>query len=264
MTGRFAISLSILLSAGSLSAANQGRAGAAATDEVLATQEQGAGHDELLEVDGLTIRPIRHGTLALQYEQQTIVVDPVANGDYDGLTEITAILITDVHSDHWDLTSAAMLMGVNTKVIGPEAVADEWGGIDTVLQNGEVAVVDQITIEAVPMYNLERGPSADQLYHPLGRGNGYVVTIGGKRVYISGDTECTPEMRVLEEIDIAFVCMNLPYTMGPAEAAECVKAFRPAIVYPYHFRGSDLDVFTWRMQETPEVEVRILDWYPRR
>ena len=220
--------------------------------------------DEQAEEPELVIRPIRHGTFALEYGETVIVVDPVADGDYIGLTDVTAVLITDIHPDHWDLTTAAMLMGGQTTVIGPKVVGDQWGGVDTVLANGEIAVLGEVSIEAVPMYNLERGPSQAQVFHPVGRGNGYVVTIGGKRVYISGDTECTPEMRALENIDIAFVCMNLPYTMAPSEAAECVKAFRPGVVYPYHYRGSDLDVFSFRMQDAPEIEVRRLDWYPRR
>lgn len=113
------------------------------------------------------------------------------------------------------------------------------------------------------MYNLERGPRAGELYHPPGRGNGYIVNLGFERIYIAGDTECIPEMKALKGITMAFIPMNR-YTMSPSEAAECVKAFKPTVVYPYHFNDSDLDVFTWKLEDTPEVEVRILDWYPRR
>ena len=212
----------------------------------------------------LTVKPLGHGTLALQFADQTIVVDPVANRDYTGLGEPTVILITDIHPDHWNMETAAMLMGARTKVVGPRAVADLWGGIDTVLEYEKFVMVGDIKIEAVPMYNVERGPTAGEYYHPKGRGNGYVLTFGLRRIYISGDTECVPEMRELKDINLAFVAMNLPYTMPPSEAAECVKAFKPQVVYPYHYRGSDLDVFTWRLEDTPEVEVKILDWYPPR
>jgi len=110
------------------------------------------------------------------------------------------------------------------------------------------------------MYNLVRGPSEGQLFHDKGRGNGYVLTLGGKRIYIAGDTECTPEMRALQDIDVGFVPMNLPYTMTPEEAAECVRAFSPDVVYPYHFRGQDVNVFANALRDTP-VEVRVRSWY---
>ena len=132
----------------------------------------------------------------------------------------------------------------------------------TVIANGEKKTVKGIEIEAVPMYNLQRGPSAGQLFHTKGRGNGYVVTLGDKRIYLAGDTECTPEMKALKSIDVAFVPMNLPYTMPPNEAADCVKAFKPKIVYPYHYMGSDLKVFEDALNGSG-VEVRVRDWYAR-
>src|SRR5439155_17729204 len=107
------------------------------------------------------------------------------------------------------------------------------------------------------MYNLKRGPSEGKLYHDKGRGNGYVVTYGGKRFYISGDTEGVPEMKALKNIDVAFVCMNLPYTMPPEEAAEAVRAFKPKVVYPYHYRGSDVKAFeSARREPTRPFETR--------
>lgn len=219
----------------------------------------GAPPQDQLEVQ---VIPLRHATFVLKWGEQVIVVDPVAGLDYIGYSEPAAILITDVHPDHWDSDTVALLMGAQTKVVGPDALP--WGGIDTVLDNGEATDAEGIFIEAVPMYNIERGPREGELYHPKGRGNGYVVHMGFERIYIAGDTECTPEMRELQDITMAFIPMNLPYTMTPGEAAECVKAFKPAVVYPYHHRGSDLDVFTQALEDTPEVEVRILDWYPGR
>jgi L-ascorbate metabolism protein UlaG (beta-lactamase superfamily) len=131
-----------------------------------------------------------------------------------------------------------------------------------VLANGESTSWRDIGIEAMPMYNLD---PEKQRFHPKGRGNGYVLTLGGARIYISGDTEDIPEMRALENIDAAFVCMNLPYTMDVEAAADAVLEFRPRIVYPYHFRGSggmsDLDDFQSRVAAKPGVEVRVLSWY---
>jgi len=106
------------------------------------------------------------------------------------------------------------------------------------------------------MYNLQGAT----VFHTKGRGNGYVVTLGGRRIYVAGDTSCTPEVRGMKDVDLAFLPMNLPYTMSPAEAAECAKAFRPRIVYPYHYRGQDLEIFAAALKGEP-IEVRIRDWY---
>ena len=130
------------------------------------------------------------------------------------------------------------------------------------IANGESKTWQNWSIEAIPAYNLTRGPAPGKLFHDKGRGNGYVLTYGGKRFYFSGDTEGVPEMRALKNIDVAFVCMNLPYTMPPDEAAEAVKSFHPKIVIPYHYRGSDLSVFQKRLEGTG-IEVRLLDWYPK-
>src|SRR6202035_1608693 len=126
-----------------------------------------------------------------------------------------------------------------TIVVGPPAVADK-AHVDTVMKNGEARDVRGIAVTAVPMYNLTRGPAPGKLYHDRGRGDGYVLDFAGTRVYLSGDTECTPEMRALQKVDVAFVCMNLPYTMPPNEAAGCIEAFKPKVLFPYHYRNSDL------------------------
>src|SRR6185295_16030137 len=126
-----------------------------------------------------------------------------------------------------------------------------------VLAYGESRDVKGIKVEAVPMYNLQRGPKPGQLYHDKGRGNGYVITLGDMRLYFSGDTECTPEMKALKDIEVAFVCMNLPYTMPPSEATGCVNAFKPKVVFPFHYRGSNLDEFT----PVAGVDVRKRTWY---
>jgi L-ascorbate metabolism protein UlaG (beta-lactamase superfamily) len=144
--------------------------------------------------------------------------------------------------------------------IGPGVLAEKVQGL-VVLHNGESKTIDGMSFEAVPMYNLQRGPSAGKLYHDKGVGNGYVIGLADKRLYVSGDTECIPEMRELKKIDIAFVCMNLPYTMTPEEASQCTKQFRPTVVYPYHYRGTDLRVFQQSLAPEANIEVRLRNWY---
>ena len=208
----------------------------------------------------LRITPINHASLMLQWGGKVIHVDPASQGDYTGLPQADLILITDVHQDHQDRAMIDKLKKPATIVVAPPAVAKTITEAQTI-SNGEKKTVAGIEIEAVPMYNLVRGPQPGTFYHDKGRGNGYILTLGGKRVYISGDTECTPEMKALQNIDVAFLCMNLPYTMPPGEAADCAKAFRPKIVYPYHSRGSNVQEFADALKSTPGVEVRIREWY---
>lgn len=209
--------------------------------------------------EDVRIIPITHASLILTWEGKTIHVDPWSRGDYEGQPKADLILITDSHGDHMDLKQIAEVSKEGTVILAPLAVQATVTQAE-VLKNGESTTMMGIGIEAVPMYNLKRGPDPGRLYHPKGRGNGYILTLGETRVYISGDTACTPEMKQLKDIDIAFVCMNLPYTMPPEEAAECVNAFKPSVVYPYHSRGSDLEVFK-KAVTAPGVDVRVLDWY---
>jgi L-ascorbate metabolism protein UlaG (beta-lactamase superfamily) len=208
----------------------------------------------------LKIRPIMHGSLMLEFRGKVIHVDPWSRGTYTGLPKADLILITDIHPDHMDRAMVDQLKKETTVILAPAAVAETIREAQ-IIRNGETKTVDGITIEAIPMYNLVRGPSPGQLYHTKGRGNGYVLTLGGTRVYISGDTECVPEIKALRGIDVAFLCMNLPFTMPPEEAAECVKAFRPKIVYPYHYRNADLSVFVNALKGESGIEVRVRNWY---
>jgi L-ascorbate metabolism protein UlaG (beta-lactamase superfamily) len=206
------------------------------------------------------ITPIYHATALIQAGGKNVYIDPTKPGNFTGLPAADLILITDIHGDHMNADVVKSLSNLNTQVMAPPAV------VKTITQagpisNGETKMWNGWTIEAIPMYNLTRGPAPGQLFHTKGRGNGYVLTYGGKRFYFSGDTENIPEMRALKNIDVAFVCMNLPYTMPPEEAAEAVKAFHPRVVYPYHYQGSDLTVFQKALAGTG-IEVRILDWYP--
>ena len=208
----------------------------------------------------LTVTPLGHGSVQLGFEGKTWYIDPWSNAaDYSELPKADVILITDIHGDHMDPDAVAAVKKPSTVIIAPAAVQETVTEAKT-LANGAAITVAGVRVEAVPMYNLKRGPEEGKLFHDKGRGNGYILTMGGKRIYFSGDTEAHAEMRALENIDVAFVCMNLPYTMPPDEAADGVKAFQPAVVYPYHYRGSDLAVFQKALAGEP-IEVRLRDWY---
>ena len=208
----------------------------------------------------IEVVPIYHASLVLKWNGKAIYVDPWSQGKYEGQPKADLILITDIHQDHLDLPQIAAVRKSETIIIAPLAVQSSIAEAQF-LKNGEATEVLGIRITALPAYNMKRGPSAGQFYHPKGRGNGYLIEMSGKRIYISGDTECIPEMKQLTNIDIAFLCMNLPYTMPPEEAAQCVNEFRPKVVYPYHYRGSDLEVFK-KAVTAPGVEVKLVNWYP--
>jgi len=207
------------------------------------------------------ITPLYHASTLIEAGGKVIYLDPAKPAKLAGLPKADLILITDIHGDHMDPDSIKEISKADTEIFAAPAV------VQTVtsgkpIANGESKTWQGFTIEAIAAYNLERGPAAGTLFHDKGRGNGYVLTYGGKRFYFSGDTEGVPEMRALKNIDVAFVCMNLPYTMPPDEAADAVKAFHPKIVIPYHYRGSDLTVFQKALEGTG-IEVRILEWYPK-
>jgi L-ascorbate metabolism protein UlaG (beta-lactamase superfamily) len=207
----------------------------------------------------LQLTPIQHASLMIKAGGKILYVDP-AQGKYDGMPQADYILITDIHGDHMAPTILDKLRKPGTVILAPKAVAATVKDA-TVISNGETRTVGEFKVEAIPMYNLKPAPDG-VVYHEKGRGNGYVLTYGGKRFYFSGDTEGTPEMKALKNIDVAFVCMNLPYTMTPAAAAEAVKAFRPGIVYPYHYKGGDVDPKDFvRALAGSGIEVRLRNWY---
>ena len=217
------------------------------------------------------IHPIVHGTLAIQHNDLNIFVDPY--GGAEGFSAFGApnlILITDIHGDHLNKSTLEGLDTKETTFIVPQAVANELGDITTgeiiILNNGETTNFKDIQIKALPMYNL---PESEESRHTKGRGNGYILTIGDKTFYMSGDTEGIPEMRQLTGIDVAFVCMNLPYTMDVDQAASAVLDFKPGIVYPYHYRGkgglSDVEKFKSLVNAgSEEIEVRLKNWYSQQ
>ncbi|MBN2506086.1 MAG: MBL fold metallo-hydrolase [Verrucomicrobia bacterium] len=211
----------------------------------------------------LMVHPVHHASVVLGWKGLVIYVDPVGGaGRYSSLPQPDLILITHAHSDHLDIDTLKALAHENTAVVAPSGVLkrlpDPLRTWARSLDNGQAKRVVGVGIEAIPAYNLA---GERQKYHPKGRGNGYVLTLDSTRVYLSGDTEDIAEMRALTNIHVAFVCMNLPYTMSVEQAASAVRAFRPRIVYPYHYRGSDLDTFKRLVGTEGGIEVRLRDWY---
>ncbi|HKJ49602.1 MAG TPA: MBL fold metallo-hydrolase, partial [Christiangramia sp.] len=200
--------------------------------------------EKLQDSEAIQITPISHGTLVIEYKDMVIYVDPVGGaGSFSTQKEPTLIIITDIHGDHLSIETLEAITKSHTKIIGPTAVIDKLP--ETLMPHSSVLVNFEskgftigdvtISVEAIPMYNLRE--EAKQ-FHTKGRGNGYVITLAEERIYISGDTEDIPEMRQLKNIDKAFICMNLPWTMTVESAADAVLEFKPKVVYPYHYRGT--------------------------
>lgn len=220
---------------------------------------QGGGDSYKTGSGEIVVSPIAHASLVLTVPGMVIYADPVGEPTaYADYPRPGLILITHEHGDHMDIKLVSQLVGAETKlVVNPavlEKLPEELKAKATAIANGEKTTVGSIEIEAVPAYNITEDRKQ---FHPQGRDNGYVLGVDGKRIYIAGDTEDTPEMRALTGIDIAFVPMNLPFTMDADHAAEAVIAFKPAVVYPYHYRGkegmSDIDAFATKVGSASQV-----------
>ena len=216
----------------------------------------------------ITVNPVEHASVVLETPAGTIYVDPVGEASaYEGLPAPDLVVITHEHGDHYSEETLAAVAGEAPLVVNPavmEMLSDDLKSRATAIGNGESTEALGISIDAIPAYNTTEGRLD---FHPEGRDNGYVMTIDGARVYVSGDTEDIPEMRALQNIDLAFVCMNLPFTMAAEAAASAVAEFKPRAVYPYHYRGrddgtQDPQEFARLVGEAAEgVEVKIGDWY---
>jgi L-ascorbate metabolism protein UlaG (beta-lactamase superfamily) len=203
----------------------------------------------------LAFQPINHSALRFEFAGKQYYVDPAGKADWASMPKADAILITHEHQDHLNAETIAAIRKPDT-VFLMSAPAAAKAGYGAVLRPGEKKQVLDVTIEGVPAYNL----SKDRLnFHPKERGDvGFVLTFGDKRVYVAGDTEPTPEMKALKDIDIAFLPINLPYTMTPEQAADAARAFRPRILYPYHQGKSDPQEMTRLLADTKEIEIRVL------
>lgn len=215
------------------------------------------------------ITPFFGAGVQVEFEGTVIHVDPWSRGDYTNAKPADLILITDTAGDHLDPDLIQQLRKPGAPVVLPSTPEDarDEGSRDrllrvtdgVVMNNGETMTLAGVPIEAVPMYDIIPGNP----FHAKGEGNGYVITFGGQRIYFSGVTECTPELQTLEDIDIAFMPMNLPNgRMVPLVAADCVKTIRPAVVYPYHYRELPIEEFVEALRGEADIEVRVHDWYP--
>ena len=205
----------------------------------------------------LEITFIGHATLMMTYGGKVIHVDPYGRlADYAKLPKADLILLTHEHPDHLDPAALRRVRTTNTVVVLTRACAEKVPG-GVVMKNGEAHTAMGIKIEAVPAYNLVHRRDDGQPYHPKGTGNGYVLTFGDRRIYVAGDTENTPEMKALQNIDYAFLPMNLPYTMTPEMVADAARAFKPRVLYPYHYGETDASRLVELLKSSPDIEVRI-------
>jgi L-ascorbate metabolism protein UlaG (beta-lactamase superfamily) len=205
----------------------------------------------------LRITFIGHASLMFKFAGMVIYIDPVsAQADYSKLPKADLVLITHEHGDHLDPQAIDTIRSDKTRIILTEAASGKVSS-GKVMKNGDSMEVNNLLIEAVPAYNIVNKRTDGTPFHPRGVGNGYIITFGDKRVYIAGDSENTPEMKALKNIDVAFLPMNLPYTMTPEMVADAAKAFQPKILYPYHYGDTDTSRLVQLLKNSPNIEVRI-------
>jgi L-ascorbate metabolism protein UlaG (beta-lactamase superfamily) len=211
-----------------------------------------------LNAGELAVRLVGHASLILESQGKVIHVDPVGReGDYTKLPKADLILVSHEHADHFDPAAIAAVTKPGTEIVLTRACFEKLGR-GTVLGNGDRLSLQGIEIEAVPAYNIVRLRSPGVPFHPRGRGNGYILTLAGSRIYIAGDTEATPELKALKDIAVAFLPVMTPYTMSPEEAAEAVRALRPRVFYPYHTNDDFLAKLSPLLRDVSGVEVRLL------
>lgn len=227
-------------------------------EEQRAKAELGFEQDIIKTSSGeLEITFIGHGTLMFMFDGKVIHVDPQSEAaDYTKMPKADIVLVTHEHGDHLDPQAISILEQNGPEVVLTRACVEDVAG-DIIMTNGDVQTVRGLKIEAVPAYNIVHKRSNGQPFHPKGRGNGYIITFGDKRMYVAGDTENTPQMKKLKNIDIAFLPMNLPYTMTPEMVADAAKAFKPKILYPYHYGRTNPDTLVNLLKGAKEIEVRI-------
>ena len=215
-------------------------------------------HDTIKTTQGdLIITFIGHGTLMFQFNNQVIHIDPVSDfAEYSQMPKADLILVTHHHGDHLDLKAISLISTEKTKVVVSKSCTEKFKG-GHIMKNGDESILRGLHITAVPAYNLVHKRKDGTPFHPKGVGNGYVVTFGDKKVYIAGDTENFPEMEELPDIDIAFLPMNLPYTMTPEMIADAVNMINPGILYPYHFGETNTGELVELLKDKKDVDVRL-------
>ncbi len=208
----------------------------------------------------LLVQFVKHASLFFEFDGKVIHIDPVSGmGNYESYPKADLILITHQHGDHLDFNAIEILKKENTKIILTQKCLEQSENISDfiVMKNGDVLTINQPEIEAIPAYNIVNKRENGEPFHPKGEGNGYIITFGDKKVLIAGDTENIPEIKELKNIDIAFLPMNLPYTMTPEMVADAAKAFRPKVLYPYHYSNTDTSIILELLKNEKDVEVRI-------
>lgn len=208
----------------------------------------------------LVITFLGHGTLMFEFNGMVIHIDPVSReANYEKLPDADLILVTHEHGDHMDLSAIKQILKDDCPVIMTQTCLNNLEDFKqaVVMKNGDLKTVKGISVEAIPAYNLEHKRPTGEPFHPKGLGNGYILTLGDTRVLIAGDTENTPEIKALKDIDIAFLPMNLPYTMTPEMVADAAKSFRPKILYPYHYGNTDTGKLVKLLKNEKDIEVRI-------
>lgn len=208
----------------------------------------------------LIIHFVGHGSLFFEYQNKIIHIDPYSRlADYSTLPKADLIFITHSHQDHLDTVAISKIEKNNTTLIYTKACKKVYNykGKSIVMENGNRQDIMDINVEAVPAYNLVGKRPDGQAFHPKGEGNGYILTIGGKRIYIAGDTENIPEMKTFKNIDIAFIPMNLPYTMTPEQMSDAAIMVHPKVLYPYHYGNTDVSKLTDILKPHKEIEIRI-------
>ena len=227
-------------------------------DATTTTAAEGPPTDRIATSAGpLDLTFLGHGTLMLTFKDTVLHVDPYGKvADYAALPRADLILLTHDHGDHLDEAALALVRTPATDMVLPPVCADRVPG-GLIMKNGESRTVRGITVTAVPAYNLVHHRDNGEPFHPRGAGNGYLLDFGDTRLYVAGDTENTPEMAALKDVDIAFLPMNLPYTMTPEMVADAARAFRPRILYPYHYGDTDPQRLVELLRDQADIEVRI-------
>jgi len=207
----------------------------------------------------LMITFLGHGSLMFTFDSTVVHVDPYSKvANYSALPDADLVLITHHHQDHLDTAALNQVLKQGTVILGSQTVA---GSVKDaiVMKNGDSKTIKGVGINAVPAYNIVHKRDNGQPFHPKGEGNGYIIIIKGKKIYIAGDTENIPEMKQFKEIDIAFLPVNLPYTMTPEMAADAARAIRPKILYPYHYGDTEIPRLTELLKNDKDIEVRVRD-----
>lgn len=207
----------------------------------------------------LMITFLGHGSLMFTFDSTVVHVDPYSKvANYSALPDADLVLITHHHQDHLDTAALNQVLKQGTVILGSQTVA---GSVKDaiVMKNGDSKTIKGVGINAVPAYNIVHKRDNGQPFHPKGEGNGYIIIIKGKKIYIAGDTENIPEMKQFKEIDIAFLPVNLPYTMTPEMAADAARAIRPKIFYPYHYGDTEISRLTELLKNDKDIEVRVRD-----